>query len=157
MKKNKKSRKGHTNHRMLCPYCKSPVIYRTAEGIYHEDSKDMMLYVCSRYPECDAYVRVHTGTNIPVGSLANHKLRALRRDAHRHFNQLYTSGLMSKQGAYDWLAGLIGAPLSQAHIGYLGEYYCNQVIDESKKILEHNQHKLKKSLCGSLNGGVPAS
>ncbi|MCU0080203.1 zinc-finger-containing protein [Extibacter muris] len=42
---------------------------------------------------------------------------------------------MSKQDAYQWLADLICAPLSEAHIGYLGEYYCKQVIEESRASL----------------------
>ena len=73
-----------------------------------------MLYVCKNYPECDAYVRVHTGTTIPVGSLANHELRTLRRTAHQYFDQLYLSGMMSKQDAYQWLADLLSAPLSKS-------------------------------------------
>ena len=55
--------------RMRCPYCGSPVVLRSADGIYRENSQGAMLYVCSRYPECDAYVKVHPGTNIPMGSL----------------------------------------------------------------------------------------
>lgn len=94
------------------------------------------VYVCSRYPECDAYVRVQNGTRIPIGSMANKKLRSLRKTAHDYFDQLYQSGLMEKQEAYQWLAGLIGAPLSEAHIGYLGEYYCKFVIDECRKLLK---------------------
>ena len=67
----KKKRKGFNRSSMRCPYCGSPVIYRSADGIYRDNSRGTMLYVCSHYPECDAYVRVHTGTNIPVGSMAN--------------------------------------------------------------------------------------
>ena len=132
MKKQKKKRKGFQAGSMRCPYCGNPVTYRSADGIYHDNSKNTMLYVCSHYPECDAYVRVHAGTNIPVGSLANHELRSLRRTAHHYFDQLHQSGMMSKQDAYQWLADLISAPLSEAHIGYLGEYYCSQVIKESQ-------------------------
>ena len=44
--------------------------------------------------------------------------------------------LMDKQDAYQWLADIISAPMSEAHIGHLGEYYCRQVIQESKKLLE---------------------
>lgn len=98
-----------------------------------------MLYVCSNYPRCDAYVRTHPGTNIPVGTLANHELRTLRNQAHHYFDQLYLSGLMSKQDAYLWLVGLLQVPLSKAHIGFLGEYYCNEVIAESKKLLERRR------------------
>ena len=29
--------------------------------------------------------------------------------------------------------------LSKAHIGFLGEYYCNEVIAESKKLLERRR------------------
>ena len=96
----KKKRKGFNRSSMRCPYCGSPVIYRSADGIYRDNSRGTMLYVCSHYPECDAYVRVHTGTNIPVGSMANHELRTLRRTAHHYFDQLYESGYMSKQDAY---------------------------------------------------------
>ena len=84
-KTKKKKRKGFQAGNMRCPYCGSPVIFRSADGIYHDNSKGMMLYVCSHYPQCDAYVRVHAGTKIPVGSLANHELRTLRRTAHQDF------------------------------------------------------------------------
>jgi hypothetical protein len=63
----------------------------------------------------------------------------LRREAHYHFDRLHLSGLMSRKEAYEWLAGMLQAPLSQAHIGHLGEYYCNQVIEESRRMLENRR------------------
>lgn len=140
-KHNKKKGKGFNTSKMRCPYCGGTVVYRSADGIYRDNSKGMMLYVCSNYPECDSYVRVHSGTNIPVGSLANHELRSLRRTAHHYFDQLHESGYMTEQDAYQWLADLICAPLSEAHIGYLGEYYCKQIIEESRKILNRNKNR----------------
>jgi len=153
--KNNKKRKGLNFSQMRCPYCGSSVVYRSADGIYRDNSRKTMLYVCSHYPECDAYVRVHEGTNIPVGNLANHELRTLRRTAHYYFDQLYKTGMMSKQDAYQWLADLICAPLSEAHIGYLGEYYCKQVIEHSRKLLERN--KAKHSSTRTVRGGAMAS
>ncbi len=141
MKKNKKSKNPMS---MRCPYCGATVVYRKADDIYH-DHKDRMMYVCSRYPECDAYVRVHEGTNIPVGTLANRNLRSLRRTAHQYFDKLYKTGIMSKDEAYSWLAYLIDSPISQAHIGYLGEYYCREVIKQSKLVLERNMKKNGKA------------
>ena len=44
MKKQKKKRKGFQAGSMRCPYCGSPVIYRSADGIYHDNSKKTMLY-----------------------------------------------------------------------------------------------------------------
>lgn len=132
MKKQNKNRKG-----MRCPYCGAPVRYRSATGIYRDNSKDVMLYVCGNYPECDAYVRTHAGTKKPVGTLANAKLRALRKEAHDAFNQLYLTGMMSRDDAYRWLANMLQAPQSQAHIGNLGEYYCRVVIAECEKMIKH--------------------
>ena len=129
MKKHKRKQQ------MRCPYCGSPVVFRSADGIYKENSSGAMLYVCSRYPECDSYVRAHPGSDAPMGSLANHELRTLRRTAHYYFDQLYKSGRMSREDAYRWLADKMRTPLSEAHIGHCGEYYCKQVIEESRRVL----------------------
>ena len=52
---------------------------------------------------------------------------------------------MSREDAYHWLASILAAPLSQAHIGYLGEYYCKQVIEESKKVLDSRKNKSQRT------------
>ena len=135
--KNKSRKTGSKRlNEMRCPYCGAPAVIRSADGIYRDNSRNTMLYVCARYPVCDAYVRTHPGTKTPVGEMANGELRALRRTAHSYFDQLHRSGYMSRREAYRWLAGTIGAPLSQAHIGYLGEHYCRLVISKSKAFLD---------------------
>lgn len=131
----KKKKKGDIA-RMKCPYCGSTVIYRSADGIYKENSKREMLYVCSRYPVCDAYVRIHQGTRIPMGTPANGELRALRVQAHREFDLLHTSGIMTRSQAYRWLAKLVGLPEKEAHIGNMGEYNCKRIIEKSREFLE---------------------
>ena len=153
--KHKKKRKGLKSNQMRCPYCGKPVVFRSADGIYKDNSRGTMLYVCSDYPRCDAYVRAHAGTSIPVGTLANRELRSLRRTAHHYFDRLHESGMMSKQDAYQWLADLISAPLSQAHIGYLGEYYCKQVIEKSRELLERREQMQPSFRTG--RGGALAS
>jgi len=90
-----------SNH---CPYCGSSVVLRSADGIYRENHAGTMLYVCSRYPVCDAYIRVIPGTKTPVGSMANGDLRALRNKAHQHFDRLHLTGIMSRDQDYEWLA-----------------------------------------------------
>ena len=134
MKKRKK-RKGISTlpgmRSMRCPECGSPVVLKSADGIYHTNPDHVQLYVCSRYPQCDTYVRTPPGTTIPMGTLANRQLRRLRVQAHKSFDRLYRSGLMGKDDAYRWLASVVQAPMSCAHIGYLGDYYCKKVIDES--------------------------
>lgn len=140
---------------LRCPYCGSIAVLRSAEGIYPDDNKNRMLYVCKNYPQCDAYVNVHAGTNIPMGSLADHELRSLRKKAHQYFDRLYLSGLMSREDAYVWLSELLAMPLSEAHIGHLGEYYCQLVCKECDKLLHDYRHKVSKCTYGPMHeGGV---
>lgn len=140
MKQFKKSKKKIQNYAtMRCPYCGGPVVFRSADGIYKDNKDGTMLYVCSHYPECDAYVRVRPGTRIPMGTMADGNLRSLRIATHRQFDKLHKQGFMTREEAYLWLAHTIAAPLSQAHIGYLSEYYCNLVIQESSKLLTTKQ------------------
>lgn len=107
MKQKKKNRKGVTRSVMYCPYCGSRTELRSADGIYHDNRDNTMLYVCKNYPRCDTYVRVIPGTTQPMGSLANGHLRAMRTEAHRYFNQLYMKGIMTKTEAYQWLSDII--------------------------------------------------
>lgn len=85
---------------ITCPYCHAPAQLRPASSIYGIHTKDRAakLYVCSRYPACDAYVQAHKATGLPMGTLANKELRQKRMQAHRTFNQLWEKGLMRKQG-----------------------------------------------------------
>lgn len=141
MKKRKKSKDFSSTR---CPYCGSTVVFRPAEGIYSKHYENTLLCVCSRYPECDAYVKCHPGTRIPMGQLADKKLRSLRQQAHRSFNRLFESGLMTRKDAYEWLSEAIMLPQGMTHIGALGEYYCNEVIRESEAYLKRNQKEYRK-------------
>lgn len=80
-----------------------------------------------------------------MGSMANGELRALRIEAHRYFDRIHQSGLLTKRDAYAWLANVVSAPMSHAHIGQLSDSYCKVVIEESKQFLWNNQDRLKKS------------
>ncbi len=134
----KKQKKKKDYSSMRCPYCGSTVVFRSAEGIYSKPYDDSLLCVCSRYPECDAYVKCHPGTRSPMGQLADKKLRTLRRQAHRSFNKLFESGLMTRKDAYVWLSDRMMLPAGMTHIGELGEYYCGEVIRESENYLRNN-------------------
>ena len=76
--KPKNKRKGIDRTAPRCPYCGSHTILRSADGIYRENARNDMLYVCKNYPVCDSYVRVQRGTKIPLGTVANRELRELR-------------------------------------------------------------------------------
>lgn len=132
-----------------CRYCGAPIVRRSADGIYRRNHDHVKLYVCARYPACDAYVRIDPLSGRPVGTLANARLRAMRRKAHESFDQLYRTGYMSKNDAYFWLAVNLCVPKARAHIGYLDEYYCEQVIQLSKK--ELNGWEVRKRMTGGIS------
>ena len=143
MCKKKRNRLGMSGrNRTRSPYCGSSVVLRSADGIYRENKRDAKLYVCSKYPVCDAYARVQEGSKrIPIGSMADGELRALRIEAHRRFDRIHQTGLMSKKDAYTWLADVISSPMAHAHIGQLGKYYCKVVIEESNRFLDKYRDK----------------
>lgn len=155
--KHKSKRKGIEKNAPRCPYCGSHTIYRSADGIYRENARNEMLYVCKNYPRCDSYVRVQPGTRIPLGTVANRKLRELRIEAHRQFDKLHKRGYMSKHDAYQWLGGVLGVTAREAHIGQLSMLSCNLVIREAKKQVEWYQQKRMGSKKKALRGEVKTS
>lgn len=71
-----------------CPYCgfdvkfssKSDIIYGRDYGV---------IYLCSNYPSCDAFVGCHNGTKNSLGRLANKELREKKKIAHYYFDTLW--------------------------------------------------------------------
>lgn len=121
-----------------CPYCGSTAVLRKAEYVYGKDTNEEHLYVCSRYPTCNSYVGVHSGTLIPKGSLANGDLRHKRIEAHKVFSQIWLKGIMSKKQAYRWMRYVFGLSSEQAHIGNYSLYYCEALIRACQEVLRNN-------------------
>ena len=90
-----------------CPYCGAKASLRPASAVYGTATKvpDSYLYVCDRYPRCDSYVGAHKRTKEPMGTLANGDLRNKRIQAHKAFDWMWKSGLMTKWQAYKWMQG----------------------------------------------------
>jgi len=152
--KNTKKNKKIDYSQMRCPYCGARVELRSSEGIYKTDMNEpQMLWVCTNYPECDAYVRCQKGTTYPLGELADGKLRALRREAHFYFDKLHQDGHISRIDAYKWLSALLCKPVQECHIGSLNDYHCKTVIKKSKEMLElRAKQKKNKKKCGVKSG-----
>ena len=111
-----------------CPYCRSQALLRPASVVHERAAPGEEVYVCARYPTCDAYVAAHHHNHLPMGTLANRELRRKRVAAHAAFNRLWQSGLMTKRAAYRWLQVQLGLPAEEAHIANFSEWRCDQVI-----------------------------
>lgn len=112
-----------------CPYCGSQALLRPASAVRRNAAPGEMVYVCARFPACDAYVSAHRDSRLPMGTLANRPLRQKRRQAHVALGQLQEQGLMKRKEAYRWLQVQLGLPESEAHIGHFSAFRCEQVID----------------------------
>lgn len=120
-----------------CPYCRSQAFLRPASVVYGQGHSEpnTELYVCARYPACNAYVAAHRHNHLPMGTLANRELRCKRVAAHAAFNRLWQSGLMTKRAAYRWLQVQLGLLAEEAHIANFSEWRCDQVIQLCSRFL----------------------
>lgn len=113
-----------------CPYCGSEAVIRYADEIYGDAGRSERLWVCSNWPDCDAYVGCHTRTRHPLGRLANPELRRWKRKAHEHFDQLWVNddgedGEMTRS-EYSWLK--MGLTEDEAHIGEFDVEQCKDLV-----------------------------
>ena len=109
------------------------MILRPAAEIYRDCQNDRKLYVCHNYPACNTYVAAHPGTNQPMGVPANGDLRNLRIQAHRKFDRIWQTGIMTRENAYRWFADSFGLSLKDAHIGM-----CSEEAEGPKSALSKN-------------------
>ena len=63
-----------------------------------------------------------------MGTLANGDLRNKRIQAHKAFDWLWKSGLMTKRQAYKWMQAKLALSEDQAHIAKYSEYMCDVLI-----------------------------
>ncbi len=133
--------KSDTNIPTICPYCQSPVRLDDSRIIYGRSYG--MVYVCARYPACDAFVGTHKGSIKPLGTLADGRLREMRKKAHASFDRLWLRS-SDKKGeqyrkkesrgeSYAWLANAMGLTIDKCHIGMMDFGQCLKVIDVCKK------------------------
>lgn len=120
-----------------CPYCGSPVVLRNSNYVYHNNKNYGKMWVCSKFPECDAYVGCHPGTTIPLGRLADVRLRRAKNKAHSAFDPLWKSGLMTRKEAYEWLSITLHIAQEDCHIGMFDVRTCERVVEVCRK--QHNK------------------
>lgn len=134
---------------MKCPYCGGEMILRDATFVYPNNKKAVewgSVWVCEHYPKCDSYVGCHDGTTIPLGRPANARLRTLKKEAHKQFDPIWKSGLVSRDQAYHWLADVLGIPYEECHIGMFDIHLCQKTIGICKtqdhpKVLAYRRKK----------------
>lgn len=113
-----------------CPICGAQAQLRPASVVHGDKTTDpnAKLYICARYPACDSYVAAHQKTGLPMGTLANKKLRRQRMEAHAALDHLMECTRMTRKETYRWLQLQLGLPEDETHIAMFSERRCLEVI-----------------------------
>jgi len=109
---------------MICQYCNNNAMLINSKKIYGIDYG--MMYYCKN---CGASVGVHKKTLKPLGTLANQKLRELRKKTHRVFDRYWKGGKYSRAFCYNRLATKLDIDSSRCHIAMFDENMCEKVIE----------------------------
>lgn len=109
-----------------CPYCGATVECKDSAIIYGRSYG--MIWICTNYPNCDAYVGCHGSGKNPLGRLANAELREWKKKAHAAFDPIWKSKRKSRHGAYKWLSERLNIEPAHCHIGMFDVEQCKQVI-----------------------------
>jgi len=135
---NKDTRKAHNQAEtvVMCPYCDRKAELINSIEIYKWASLGM-LWICRL---CDAYIGTHCNNprNLPLGRLANKKLRKLKIEVHKVFDPLwnyYDSG-KSRSEIYFWLAEKMKITRSNCNIAKFDVAQCNKAIKLCAKRME---------------------
>lgn len=115
--------------KVICQYCNNPAELVTGDVMYphRPDLKHLWFWRCQ---PCRAYVGAHSTSqrHVPKGSLANEKLRELRKSAHYAVDVYWQTGKRTRSAVYAHIAVLMGLTKDKAHIGKFDEQQCKRAI-----------------------------
>lgn len=112
---------------VICPYCNNGAEFVTSKNFYGKDYGSN-LYVCY---QCDARVGTHGKGKTPLGTMANKKLRALRKTCHQVFDKTWKykkPKQFARKSAYQWLQKEMNLTPEEAHIGKFNEEQCLELL-----------------------------
>ncbi|WLG64812.1 zinc-finger-containing protein [Pseudomonas sp. FP1762] len=116
-----------------CRYCGDDVHLVCNSEIYRGRSFGdwPYAYLCRG---CRAYVGLHPQTDIPLGTLADDKLRVLRNRSKAAFHDHMKKAGMTRTGAYQWLAEKMGIDVGVCHFGWFDHAEClaaESIVEQS--------------------------
>lgn len=115
-----------------CDYCNNKSEKVTGKEIYPH-RKDLYEKIFYRCLLCDSYVGTHSGTDKPLGRLANAELRKAKQLAHKEFDYLWREKIMKRNDAYKWLAQQLCINQSECHIGMFDLVMTNKAVEAVQK------------------------
>lgn len=110
----------------VCPECGNNARLVDSKIVYGRSYGNIWYCDCIKG---DVYVGCHKGTTMPLGTMANARLRYYRKKAHRAFDPIWSNkkAMMSRNDAYAWLSSRLNIPPEECHIGMFDEETCQMV------------------------------
>lgn len=111
-----------------CPDCGAPLVLK--------EGKHGKFYGCSRFrwTGCGGSHSAHQSTGKPMGVPAKQEVKEARKAAHRAFDELWTTGRMSRKQAYAWMQKVMQMTKREAHIARFDLAQCARLIDEVQRL-----------------------
>jgi len=118
-----------------CPYCSG--LAELVDGRVLFGAKGNAADLYWRCAPCDAHVRCHRGSQVPLGNLADARLRELRLVAHTAFDRLWQEYGNSRDDCYRWMGRVLGLQdwVKDAHIAMLTQQQCEALIDHCRRVV----------------------
>lgn len=122
-----------------CHYCSGEVKFVCNDEIYGRTYGDWpYAYLCQNN-ECRAYVGVHSGTEIPLGSLADKDTREARKYHKASFLRLLKVRNWNRNGGYAWLSKKLDLPRSETHWGMFDAQTCMKAGEICRKAIKQTE------------------
>ncbi len=122
------------DHKIFCPSCNVLMVFR--------QSRYGAFYGCPNYPECDMAHGANQKTGQPLGTPADKETRQWRVKAHKVFDKLWTTNLMTRKDAYDFMHEAFALNSEDAHIAKFDSKQCAYLCAISKLKLRELRESL---------------
>ncbi len=113
---------------LSCPDCGGALVLK--------DGKHGKFYGCSRFrwTGCGGSHSAHQSTGKPMGVPAKQDVKEARKAAHRAFDELWTTGRMSRKKAYEWMQKVMQLTKRETHIAKFDLAQCEKLIEEVSRL-----------------------
>lgn len=121
---------------VTCPTCgpNAPVFLVNNEEIYGREYGDWpYAYLCEN---CDSYVGLHPGTDLPLGTMADKETREARKRNKLAFFRMKDELGISRSEAYKRLAEGLSIPVSECHWSWFDAERCKQAGAVCREIIK---------------------
>lgn len=102
----------------ICRYCRAPVQLLSVEDVFGESEFSGKLYYCEA---CGARVGTRSGTDAPLGYLADAELRRWRRVLHEALDPIWQETQWPRSRAYSLIEEVLDVPEERAHVAMLSQ------------------------------------